>query len=80
MESGIGHWPENESIPDGSMAIFCPACPQPGINLPEDWKTKYTPYVITYHLDTSEVTFYSQKSAHPDIYYGWKLFRRAHEA
>lgn len=19
------------------MALFCPACPQPGINLPEDW-------------------------------------------
>ncbi|KAH9012052.1 hypothetical protein EDB85DRAFT_1877948, partial [Lactarius pseudohatsudake] len=21
-------------------AIFCPACPQPGINLPDDWKTR----------------------------------------
>ncbi|KAH9012959.1 hypothetical protein EDB83DRAFT_2233526, partial [Lactarius deliciosus] len=25
----------------GSMAIFCPACPQPGINLPDDWKIRY---------------------------------------
>ena len=20
------------------LAIFCPACPQPGVNLPENWK------------------------------------------
>jgi len=24
------------------LALFCPACPQPGINLPDDWKTKYS--------------------------------------
>lgn len=50
MESGVGHRPSTTNVPDGSMAIFCPACPQPGINLPEDWKTKYTPYVIIPHL------------------------------
>ncbi|KAF8799827.1 hypothetical protein BYT27DRAFT_7016783, partial [Phlegmacium glaucopus] len=22
----------------GELAIYCPACPQPGINIPEDWK------------------------------------------
>ncbi|KAF8263675.1 hypothetical protein EI94DRAFT_1772867 [Lactarius quietus] len=26
------------------MAIFCPACPQPGINLPDDWKIRYNEY------------------------------------
>ncbi|KAH9014270.1 hypothetical protein EDB85DRAFT_1876498 [Lactarius pseudohatsudake] len=45
MESGLGHQPEGERPPDGAMAIFCPACPQPGINLPTDWKTLYPPYV-----------------------------------
>jgi hypothetical protein len=50
MESGLGHNKEGEAIPDGSMAVFCPACPQPGINLLKDWKTKYTPYVITLHF------------------------------
>jgi hypothetical protein len=25
------------SAAEGSMAIFCPACPQPGINLPDNW-------------------------------------------
>jgi len=43
MESGLGHQNEEEYIPDGSMAIFCLACPQPDINLPKDWKTQYTP-------------------------------------
>jgi hypothetical protein len=27
-----------ENFSPGSFAIFCPACPQPGINLPPDWK------------------------------------------
>ncbi|KAI9429637.1 hypothetical protein H4582DRAFT_2114301 [Lactarius indigo] len=37
---------------DGSMAIFCPACPQPGINLPDDWKDRYNdePYAFIKHL------------------------------
>jgi hypothetical protein len=26
----------------GSMAIFCAACPQPGVNLPADHQTRYT--------------------------------------
>jgi hypothetical protein len=27
-----------ESSAPGSLAIFCPSCPQPGINLPPNWK------------------------------------------
>ncbi|KAN0134638.1 hypothetical protein V8E53_007423 [Lactarius tabidus] len=50
MESGIFHLNEGVPIPDGSMAIFCPACPQPGINLLQDWKTQYTPYVIKHDV------------------------------
>lgn len=45
MEHGLGYQPE-ENIPDGSMAVFCPACPQPEVNLPQDWNTRYKPYVI----------------------------------
>ncbi|KAH9017644.1 hypothetical protein EDB85DRAFT_1874299, partial [Lactarius pseudohatsudake] len=44
MEQGLGHQSEETAL-DSSMAIFCPACPQPGINLPNDWKTRYEPYV-----------------------------------
>jgi hypothetical protein len=47
MKSGLGHQSDQEMPEDGSMAIFCPACPQPGLNLPDDWKKKYSPYVHT---------------------------------
>jgi hypothetical protein len=46
MLNGLGHQYEDDPVKDGSMAIFCPACPQPGINLPADWKERYTPYVF----------------------------------
>jgi len=47
MQSGLGYQQGDESSSDGSMAIFCPACPQPGINLPDDWETRYTLYVLS---------------------------------
>jgi hypothetical protein len=28
----------SKSSPPGSLTIFCPSCPQPGINLPTDWR------------------------------------------
>jgi hypothetical protein len=31
----------------GSMAIFCPTCPQEGINLPDNWKNDLPPWVLT---------------------------------
>jgi hypothetical protein len=37
--AGFGHGKADPKNPaPGEMAIFCPTCPQPGINLPEDWK------------------------------------------
>jgi hypothetical protein len=27
-----------DNVPRGKLASFCPACPQPGINLPPDWE------------------------------------------
>ena len=35
--SGVAFTPSAE-IPSGGLAQFCPACPQPGLNLPGDWK------------------------------------------
>ena len=29
----------------GSLALFCPACPQPGVNLPENWRDDLQQYV-----------------------------------
>ena len=61
MESGSGHWINNDAILDGSMAIFFPACPQPNINLPSDWKTRYTPYVNTIYLRYYDLYTQSQR-------------------
>jgi hypothetical protein len=36
IKFGLGH-PQPRAATSGSLALFCPACPQPGINLPEDW-------------------------------------------
>ncbi len=41
MQSGIGLQSVREATQDGAMATFCPACPQPGINLPDDWQARY---------------------------------------
>ncbi|KAI6008944.1 hypothetical protein EDC04DRAFT_2610794 [Pisolithus marmoratus] len=37
---GFGHDMEQDPG-DGGLALFCPACPQPGVNLPADWKVCY---------------------------------------
>jgi CxC2 like cysteine cluster associated with KDZ transposases len=37
--AGFGHHSRGHAEVDpGSLAIFCPACPQPGVNLPEQWE------------------------------------------
>ncbi|KAI5985315.1 hypothetical protein EDC04DRAFT_2913872 [Pisolithus marmoratus] len=37
---GFGHDMEQDPG-DRGLALFCPACPQPGVNLPADWKVCY---------------------------------------
>jgi hypothetical protein len=36
--AGHGHVSEGQGEPSPLLANFCPACPQPDINLPEDWQ------------------------------------------
>ena len=38
INAGLGHETERVSKP-GDLAIFCPACPQPDINLPQGWES-----------------------------------------
>ena len=43
--AGFGHHKDLASLnTPGSLAIFCPACPQPGLNLPEGWDTMPDPW------------------------------------
>ncbi|KAG2738071.1 hypothetical protein P692DRAFT_201731898, partial [Suillus brevipes Sb2] len=46
---GFGH--DMESQPRlGDLALFCPSCPQPGINMPLHWEEKYARQVNQYYL------------------------------
>lgn len=37
--AGRGHDPSGiEATQEGSCAVICPACPQPGRNLPSNWR------------------------------------------
>lgn len=37
--------PVLNGLQTGKLASFCPTCPQPGINLPEDWKDEPKRYL-----------------------------------
>ena len=37
LRAGLLYEPEKE-IPLGGLVLFCPACPQPSVNLPSNWK------------------------------------------
>ena len=78
MQSGLGHQQEDESPSDGSMAIFCPACPQPGIHLPEDWKTKYTLYGFSKFIGACMLTL-PKEATHSHLYNGWQCLCRTYE-
>ena len=43
MESGFGH-DTSKKPENGALAIFCVACPQPGINLHRNWKKESRRY------------------------------------
>jgi KDZ transposase family protein len=44
-----GYAGRNKPVKDvkpGELAVFCPACPQPGINIPDNWKDDPARYVV----------------------------------
>ncbi|KAG1877557.1 hypothetical protein F4604DRAFT_1924204 [Suillus subluteus] len=42
---GFGHDMERSPGP-GDLALYCPACPQPGINLPTSWRYDYEEWLV----------------------------------
>lgn len=57
---------EKSSDP-GSLTLFCPSCPQPGINLPPDWKE--LPNWVTRRTITVDGNFHADhiKMRRPDL-------------
>jgi len=56
-----------ESSAPGNLTIFCPSCPQPGINLPPDWKN--LPNWVTRRTITVDGNFHADhiKMRRPDL-------------
>ena len=56
-----------ESSQPGSQTIFCPSCPQPGINLPSDWRD--LPDWVTRRTITVDGNFHADhiKMRRPDL-------------
>ncbi|KAG1722518.1 hypothetical protein EDB19DRAFT_1898193 [Suillus lakei] len=43
----FGFMTPDRQIPwSGDLALYCPACPQPGINLPPSWKDSYDAWLV----------------------------------
>ena len=53
IQAGYGHTAEGVVEP-GALAIFCPACPQPGVNLPDDLLGSNDPNTI---LDPTRIRY-----------------------
>ena len=51
----------------GGLTIFCPSCPQPGINLPSDWMD--LPSWVTHRTITVDGNFHADhiKMRRPDL-------------
>ena len=45
--AGYGnHDKKANEVKDGELAVFCPTCPQPGVNIPDNWKSDPARYIF----------------------------------
>ncbi|KAF9457802.1 hypothetical protein BDZ94DRAFT_1285142 [Collybia nuda] len=81
-QTGRGHDPAGVlSTQPGQCALLCPACPQPGVNLPPDWESvpdkeswKYTLFLAidaNFKLQRKRV---SSEERDPSLGSGWAFF------
>ena len=54
---GMKKAPASEVTP-GQLSVFCPACPQPGINIPDNWKDNQARYPPYYSFKNSDTYFF----------------------
>ena len=82
--AGFGHKEADPmNVTPGELGIFCPACPQPAINLPDDWSTDKNKWVYRRFFVADgnfKADHVKQKSAAPDLWLsdgGGMMTRRA---
>ncbi|KAG9316896.1 hypothetical protein JVU11DRAFT_2972 [Chiua virens] len=79
---GCGHDPTgSEGTQEGECVVLCPACPQPGKNLPEDWdkvpKDKEWLYALFVAIDANfrlKRRSVSKDAIDPSLSRGWAYF------
>ena len=65
--SGFGHNNRRvDDVQDGELAIYCPSCPQPNINIPADWKDDPNRYP-GYFSVADECSLSRQMGFSPDV-------------
>ncbi|KAK0433673.1 hypothetical protein EV421DRAFT_1892883 [Armillaria borealis] len=82
-----GEWAHDVTGPEGTkpgeLAVLCPSCPWPGINLPSDWDQDKSRFLylllicidVNFHLKNQIMLLYSRD---PGLSIGWSYFT-AHE-
>lgn len=71
QRAGLAH-SSPDIIEPGGLAIFCPACPQPSINLPENWKEDVNQYVFIFASDIFlTCRLVSKMEIYADTVSGW---------
>ena len=55
----------------GGLALFCPACPQPGVNLPVNWQDDPEQYVLSYLQFEQSFSRYSRSQMEVHAYPSW---------
>ncbi|KAG9310541.1 hypothetical protein JVU11DRAFT_9086 [Chiua virens] len=82
MRAGRGHDPQGlENTQEGKCIVKCPACPHPGINLPEGWNAKKSAegwiYALFIAIDANfrlKRKAVSSDQSDPSLNRGWAYF------
>lgn len=63
LRAGIGNTPgrDLDSLSPGELAVLCPACPRPNVNIPDEWES--APIEMKWVLSASYYDLYNSISA-----------------
>lgn len=64
--------PNPDDTPNGGQVLFCPTCPQPGVNLPEDWTEDKEQSVCFVRFIGASLNV-TQMEVHGNNHGGWQL-------
>lgn len=75
QRGGVSH-DVTVDIQPGALVPFCAACPQPGVNLPDDWKEDPDQYVLAIHNLFTLCLLLGKVEIYADLDCRWKFQAR----